>query len=344
MTRRKRNNKFKFKFFSLFICIIIIVVLYIIDEKYNNYVVKVDDQRISAKEYSIYLKLAKADIEDNYALNYGEDYKKDVWSTTISDMTAEQYAKEQAYNQVVRNKVCDEKAEEIGIKLSEKEKQEIISQINETSLSKDISRKGLTNDEYFEVMCSQKIIDKLKERLLVSVNVTSEEINDYIAENKDTTMYIVQRIIFKTKDENTLDEITPSEKKKVYEKATEALERLNNNENFTSISLEYSDYDKDYKPGEKYEFILGQTDNTKLEEVASNLKKGEISTIFETSYGYEIIKLESIVDSSSKDFKNKIKETLLEIKRQNIFEEEYKKWENTCVIELNKSVYSSITI
>ena len=245
---------------------------------------------------------------------------------------------------MVRNKVCDEKAEEIGIKLSEKEKQEIISQINETSLSKDISRKGLTNDEYFEVMCSQKIIDKLKERLLVSVNVTSEEINDYIAENKDTTMYIVQRIIFKTKDENTLDEITPSEKKKVYEKATEALERLNNNENFTSISLEYSDYDKDYKPGEKYEFILGQTDNTKLEEVASNLKKGEISTIFETSYGYEIIKLESIVDSSSKDFKNKIKETLLEIKRQNIFEEEYKKWENTCVIELNKSVYSSITI
>lgn len=346
--QQKKHKKIgvkNLKLIFLILAIVVIAVVYNIDEKYNNYVVKIDENRISVGEYKTYLKLAKAHIEDNYTENFGEEYAKSIWTSEIENMPAEQYAKELAYKNVIKDNICVEKAKSLNIKLSSDDIKKIEDDLNDSSLLKDLTRKNITKEEYRKIKQNEKTIELLKERLLANTTVSRAEIDNYIKEHGALEKtYVIKRIIFKTTEADDTSEDSINDKKKIYETAEEVLEKIANNENFESLSIEYSDYETNYKPGEDFEIVMGKDDNPKLEEAIANLKVGQTSKIIETAHGYEIVKLERIIDPSSRDYRSKIEKTLLEEKKAKEFEEEYKKWENLSAIEINKSVYNSITI
>ncbi len=83
-------------------------------------------------------------------------------------------------------------------------------------------------------------------------------------------------------------EITLS-KEQAYKKAKNLLERIKAGEDFSELARKHSDCPSSAQGGELGEF--GKGDMVKpFEEAAFNLKKGKISEIVETPFGFHIIK------------------------------------------------------
>ena len=321
--------------------VVMFSIVYVLDEILNNYVLKIDEQKISIEQFNMYLKFVKSEIEDNYANEYGENYRKDVWSTIMDNVSATQYAKDLTYKRLIKDIICAEKAKELGIELLPEDIEEIEKDLTNDSLKKELARKSITDDEYRKIRSNEILIEYLKERFSKGISVSKEEIDEYIEEhNENSETIILRRIIFRT----THSDLTAADKKTIYDKAQAIYERAKLGEDFKMLSEENSDYESIYKPGELFELVVGNNSFPKLEEAALALEEGEISSVFESSYGYEIVKVENIIDTKSKEFRATIEKEILEKKKKEAFNKEYEMWEKLTDIKRNNSVYNSIVV
>ena len=146
------------------------------------------------------------------------------------------------------------------------------------------------------------------------VKVLDREIDDYYEYNMDTfrepKQVKARHILFK------LDQgATEEEEKEVKEKATEILEEARQGKDFTSLAIKFSEGPTGPKGGDLGYFSEGRMVKP-FEDAAFKMKKGEISELVRTRFGYHIIKVEDIKEARTKPFdevRDQIIKTLIKI-------------------------------
>ncbi len=101
-------------------------------------------------------------------------------------------------------------------------------------------------------------------------------------------------------------------KKEAKKKAGELLERIKKGEDFSKLAKQYSDDKGSAKEGGDLGWFSRGIMVKPFEDAAFSLKKGEVSPIVETEFGYHIIKVEDIREERLQPF-NEAKERIREI-------------------------------
>lgn len=192
---------------------------------------------------------------------------------------------------MVENKLLLQETKREGIKVSEGEVQENIERVKSTFLSEKAFEMALENEgikiedlkeRYKEELMIKKLIDK---EVKPEVEVTKKEIRDYYEKNKsrfrEEEKVKIRHILFEN-----------------YAQAEEVLKKVKSGIDFAEAA----------KGAYLGSFKRGQLDR-KIEEVAFNLKEGEISQIIKTESGYHIIKLEKKEEARVKEL-SEVKEVI----------------------------------
>ena len=144
------------------------------------------------------------------------------------------------------------------------------------------------------------------------VEITDDEIEEYYEYNMDTFLQPkevkARHILFKLSQ--YADE---AEEKKVKEKAAEVLEKARKGSDFATLAKEYSEGPTKSSGGDLGYFTAGKMVKP-FEETAFKMKKGEISDLVRTRFGYHIIKVEDVKEARTKaldEVRDQISKTLL---------------------------------
>jgi peptidyl-prolyl cis-trans isomerase C len=159
------------------------------------------------------------------------------------------------------------------------------------------------------------------------VTVTDEEIAAYYDGNKHEFVRPKQIntsvIMFEAGAQATADV-----KKEKYQRARETLKRLKKGADFAEVAKEVSeDKRTQRRDGRTGFFAEGRRERIygkKFEQQAFGLKKGEISDVFETEFGYFIVRLDDIqprTEEGLSSARSKIERKLHQIKQREAYEQ-----------------------
>ncbi len=142
-----------------------------------------------------------------------------------------------------------------------------------------------------------------------------EQIRDYYDENRDLfaekKQVKAKHILLKLSETATQEE-----EAKVKEKALAVLKRVKEGEDFSQLAKEFSEDPGSKESGDLGYFSAGQMTRP-FESAAFALKKGEISDLVRTSFGYHIIKVEDVKEARTKtleEVRDQIVEKLISIR------------------------------
>ncbi|MBE5821095.1 MAG: hypothetical protein E7311_00715 [Clostridiales bacterium] len=340
---KKKQKIIYVTIFFILMCVTL-VTLFMIDTKTNQYVLTVDGISVEVDEFNIFAKIIKNNIEEEYIEKRGNTDK--LWTSELYGMNAEQYLREETIKLIIRNIICEQKCIEFGVNISQEKVDEITLKVkNDANVKKLIDKIAITEQQYIDYLIKEERFTILSNYLTDNMIITNSEAKAYVEDLGNGSIYIVKRMIFSTKEKDTLaDKYTPEQKEEIYLKANTVLEKLNNGESFNELALEYSDVISTYKPGDEYVYIDGNAENKKIEEVAKTLQIGKNSTVIETTQGYEIILLEKIITPDEYEYLNKIKELMFETQKYEIVKNEFEKWYRLSSIEKNISVINNIKV
>ncbi|NLI80462.1 MAG: hypothetical protein GX443_02080 [Deltaproteobacteria bacterium] len=151
-----------------------------------------------------------------------------------------------------------------------------------------------------EDFLSREYLNKV---VMSGVKVTEEEMREFYRVNEENLaapeQVRVRQILIRTSPGDTEEE-----RKKTRERAQSVLDRLRNGEEFTkAVNLYSEDPDPEVRKsgGDLGFFTRGQMIEV-IEDAAFSLKKGEISDLIETPFGFHIIKVEERVEAKPRSF------------------------------------------
>lgn len=128
---------------------------------------------------------------------------------------------------------------------------------------------------------------------LKQVTISDEAVQNYYQENADKYNFPEQRqarhILFRVTAEET-----PEAKAAKKTEAEKVLAQIKNGGNFAQLAAKFSDDSSKSKGGDLGFFSRGKMVQP-FEDTVFSLKKGEVSDVVETPFGYHIIKLEEII-------------------------------------------------
>ena len=98
---------------------------------------------------------------------------------------------------------------------------------------------------------------------------------------------------------------------------------LNENESFEDLAKKYSDDKLNGKNGGNLGYFTKDDKNIEFTSAVFNLNKGEVSDVFETSYGYHIVKINDkrIHTKEYEECKDEVRKIILNDKYVNHIEE-----------------------
>ena len=144
------------------------------------------------------------------------------------------------------------------------------------------------------------------------VKVSDDEIKEYYEENLDTfkepKKVKARHILFRLKPNASKED-----EEKVKKKAEEVLKLAREGKDFAELAKKYSEGPSKSSGGDLGYFSKGKMVKA-FENAAFSLKKGEISDLVRTRFGYHIIKVEDIKEARTKpleEVKEKIKDILV---------------------------------
>lgn len=256
----------------------------------KDYVISVNNDKISTSEFKFNL----------------EGFK--VRMKTLNDLeylgTASNIAKEWTAEYVINYTLGYQKAKEKGVSLTLQEINAINNNVQKifSQPSEDldlIKNSGLNMEEFKEIYIKINTAKKLKYSIINeiknNITINDQEAKDYYEKNKDNYIYSeenvrARHILIKTTDEN--DNPLSQEKQAEAKKEAEAiLARAKAGEDFANLAKEYSEDPGSKDNGGEYIFARGEMIQ-EFEDTAFSLNPGEISGLVKTKFGYHIIKLE----------------------------------------------------
>lgn len=263
----------------------------------NAVVAKVNGHVITKEEFDRELDYYK----NSFELQFGSD----VWNQDIDGKKFIDVVKEQVIETLIYNELVLEEAQRQGIEVTQQETDQEIQAVkdlyeDEQQYQQLLETQGLSEEQFAEKIELGLIESKFREKVLVDVTVSEEEIKDYYDKNqkefKNDTIK-ASHILLDTREE-----------------AEEVLAKAKTGENFAELAKKYSvEPDAETSGGDLGEFGYGAMVEP-FEQAAFALDKGEISDIVETQFGYHIIKVfdKTIVDVTSfEEVRDQIENNLL---------------------------------
>lgn len=253
----------------------------------ENVIAKVDKDSITKEEFDKEFNIAYNLLLHNpYNPNFTPDImKKDAGN----DKTFEDVLKENVLNQLILDNIALNEAKSKDITASDKEVKEQINSIEENYFGGegkykeflgDLKKSGVSENDFRDSIKKQVIILKYRDDYIGKLDISEDEAKKYFEGNKDNYVQIRARhILVKSEEE-----------------AKKILKRIKDGEDFAALAKEKSiDTVSAKNGGDLGYFSKGQMVK-EFEDVAFSLKKGEVSDIVKTEFGYHIIKVEDRLD------------------------------------------------
>ena len=291
----------------------------------KNEIFRIETMSCTLPEIMVY----RTNAQNQYESVYG----KEIWETSLNDVTLEESVKETVLAQLAQIKTMNLLAKQYDVSLNEQEKETVAAAAAEYYST-------LNETERESMQVTQEVIDHLYEEFVLANKVYKHiirDINPEISDDEARTI-TVQHILIKT---YTLDgsgsktEYTESAREDARKRAEEILKLAKQeNADFEELALAYSEGE-----GVTWSFGKGETAEN-FEEAAFQLETGEISDIIETEYGYHIIKCINTFNREETDA-NKIK--IVEKRKEEVFGQEYDAFVATLTRTLNEDLWKSIS-
>jgi len=271
----------------------------------------VNGQNITLENYQKLLYLNKSSMESYYG--------SDIWSKKMEDgKTYSDTLKEMVLQTMIGSEVIYQQAEKDKVIPTDKQVQDQINSFNESTKNnseyqEQLKKMGI-NEDFLKFQFTRDLANtNLQKKFEEDTKISETEMKKYYEDNKKsfyTDTVTASHILLKTQDSEG-KELSAEKKKEAKKKAEEALAKVKSGEDFAKVAKKYSQDSSASKGGELGTFGRGQM-VSEFEKAAFNMKKGEISDIVETEYGYHIIKVTGRVDKQEtyNDVKDKIKTTL----------------------------------
>ena len=200
----------------------------------------------------------------------------------------------QVLDRLINNRVQTQKAQEAGIKIDDRELNEVlgnIAQQNNMTLAQfaeAVRKDGLDFLAVREQIRDEVLISRVKQQEVDSrVSVTDQDIDLFLANNKnlDDGEYRLSAILVAVPEG-----ATPEQRQAARAKAEALKLRLDNGEDFAQLAAAESDGQQALQGGD-LDWRKGSNLPTVFANVAPKLKIGEVSQPLDSAAGYHLIKL-----------------------------------------------------
>ena len=291
----------------------------------------VGDIRVYYNEAMVYLKSA----QEIYEAEYG----KGIWDVDIfgDGGSFGEYIKDEVLKQIIQLKVIRDKAIELGISLTDEEKEDAASYANEHYMGisdADRDRYLITRDLLERVYSDNILAEKVFETLTIDVDTNVPDVHAQQITVQHILVYSTElneegkRVLLPAKQRNS-----------ALDKINGLLERARSGEDFYTLAETNSEH-------EVIEYTFGRGEGPEefsdtFEQAAFNLKTGEISGLITTDYGWHII---YCVTDFNKDATIRVKEAIIEERRTELFAEYYSRWFSEYDVVINSDAWDAISL
>jgi parvulin-like peptidyl-prolyl isomerase len=218
----------------------------------------------------------------------------------------------QALQFLVQRAQFEQKAEELGVEVTDEDVEERLEQIKEQYFGDDeekyaeqLEEQGLSDEQVRRDIRAQLVQEKIFEQVTADVEVTDEEVEEHYAENQDQygqpESREVRHILVETQQE-----------------AVQIRQQLTSGGNFEALAKEHSKDPGSAEQGGKLTVSRGQT-VPEFDQAAFTLEKDALSRPIKTQYGFHIIQpLSEVTEAKTtplEEVKDSIRQQLLQTKR-----------------------------
>lgn len=332
--------------FAAILALIVIIgfLVYNYEASSDNYIISINGEKVNVGEFKFMLETVRARMEQQGLTNF---------DTIVDGKKASDLAKERALESIVNYKTGAQQARVRNIALTEQEIKKINDDIDKViaqnpKVMESLKSAGLSVDDFkrmnMEFSLSQKLKTQEIEGIKKNITIIDEELKDYYNKNKDQftfnqEMVRAKHILIKTTDANE-NELPKEQQEQAKSKAEGILNRAKAGEDFAGLAKQYSEDLGSKDNGGEYTFPRGQMVE-EFENTAFSLKRGEISNLVKTRFGYHIIKLEEKYEKgqimSFESIKDK-EEFKVEAQYNKILED----WKKKSQIIRNDKLYNSL--
>lgn len=289
-------------------------------------VFRIGDSSCTTAEVMVYLTTT----QNQYESVYGPE----VWNVALDGMTLEENVKETVLAKIAQIKTMYLLARDKEVTLDAQE-QERVNQAAEkyfqTLNDREKELTGADLDVIRQLYMEYALADKVYQYII-------QDVNPEISDDEARTI-TVQHILIRTYTADGAGNRVPlpeNQRQAVYEKTLEIRELAVNGENdFVDLASRYSE-----DSAITYSFGKGEMDEA-FEEAAFALETNEISQVVESESGYHIIKCLSTFDREQTDIS---KQEIVEERRREVFGQEYDRFVDTLVRNLNTKLWEEITL
>lgn len=293
--------------------LISVISLYIVGCENSN-IATVNGVEITKDEYEKTMNIIQ--VTSNYVGNeYTDESKNDLKNIIKSLMIDNEVVYQEG-----KNEGLEPNNEQVKIKYEELKKS-----INSNPYyKKEIENINIDKSYMIELLKKDMTIDNYRKVFQSNIEVNEEDILEYYNTHKDefnTDEVKASQILISTLDKNN-NEISEDDKGKQKEKAEEILNKIRSGEEFKILAKKYSDDKLSGKNGGDLGYFSKNDKNIEFTSKVFNLNENEVSEVFETSYGYHIVKLIEKRNSAKEydECKDEIKENILNQKYINHIE------------------------
>lgn len=274
----------------------------------GDWLIKIDGKSVSRMEYLIYLK----ETVQNYELIGGDD----IWDTDFDGRTAEDVAKESAFNSLVAVKIAIEKADKYSASLSETD--ESRAEMEALQMSQNAGEEK--DSEFYKTalnMVKEKYLyNYVKENLTKSIKIASAQTDTFCNENRNKYRQNLEYIQGKAYYFDTTEEAQN------YIQTSEGTENAVYSEDLSGTWQEI-----------KEKFSMDE--NTSEESVLGP---------FETEEGYAVINIESTKAADEKNVEETMRSDYESSVKSQYFADEANKWLQNAKIKTNEKMWNEIKI
>jgi len=290
----------------------------------------IGDSRVYSNEAMVYLKSAQE--------NYESEYGKNIWDVDIlgDGNTFGGLIKDEVMKQITELKIIRNKAEVLGIALTEEELADAKTYAKEHYeglTSGDIDKYLITQELLERVYADNLLADKVFESITINVDNNVPDIDA-----KQITVWDI--LIYGTDfdEEGNKVALTTQEKEQAYNKARSLFDQAKVTEDFYALAEENSEADV-------IEYTFGRGEgpleySEAFEQAAFTLKTGEVSEIISTDYGWHIL---YCVSDFNVDATTQVKEKVIEQRRNEMFATLYTEWSAEYDIVINSEAWDVVS-
>ncbi|ACO04786.1 MAG TPA: hypothetical protein DEP48_01270 [Persephonella sp.] len=288
----------------------------------NKVVAKVGDVEITEMEVQRMMKIL-------LPMNF---YHRNITEEKLKEI------REKAIQNLIYRELLYYEAKKKGLKVTEKEINNLMDQLikqykSKENLEKLLKQTGLTIEGFKKELEKRLLVDKLIKKYAI-VSLTDKDLKEYYEKNKDKfkepASVKVRYIYIK------VDPSDPKGREKAREKAKKAYKEIKEGKDFGDVAYRYSDDLSRIKGGDIGYVHKGRFPK-QIEEEIYKLDVGQVSKIIETDTGLHIVKIEDKRPPRLvpyEEIKDKLKKELTEVMQERKFNELIKDAKKNLKVEI----------